>query len=70
MEPTERQVKEQISKRLAQRLPDVGPDVIERELDAAFRRYDGALVRNFLPILVEREVVERARGETGSMPIP
>ena len=70
MEPRERQAREHVARRLRQRYPDLASEIIEGELEAAFRQYDGAQVRNFLPILVEREVVERqARGEAGSAPV-
>lgn len=57
-----------VARRLRVRFPDLASDVLERHLEDAYRHYAGAQVRHFLPILVEREVVERLRGSADSAP--
>jgi hypothetical protein len=38
---------------------NVGAQLVERELEEAIRRFDGARVRDFVPVLVERRAGER-----------
>lgn len=68
MEPADRQARDGIARRLRDRFPDLASDVLERHLEDAYRHYDDAQVRHFLPILIEREVVERVRGSADSAP--
>lgn len=41
--------------RLRRRYPHVPADVVDREVHRLHHQYDGARVRTFLPILIERE---------------
>jgi hypothetical protein len=42
--------------RLRRRYPGLPEDLIRREVDRLLHQYDGARVRTFLPILIERDV--------------
>lgn len=54
----------EIATRVRGRFPDVSAEQIEREVDAAFHQFDGQPIRDFIPILVERVVVERLRSSS------
>lgn len=49
----------EISNRVRARFPDAPAEQVEREVDAAFHQFDGQPIRDFIPILVERAVIER-----------
>lgn len=46
---------ELLLERLRRRYPTIPADVIRREVDRLYQEYDGARVRTYLTILVERE---------------
>lgn len=46
---------ELLLERLRRRYPTIPADVIRREVDRPYQEYDGARVRTYLTILVERE---------------
>lgn len=47
-----------VQDRLIERYPDVGPDVVRDAVQDIHHRFDGH-VRNYVPILVEREAASR-----------
>lgn len=49
---------------LQDQFPRVPVEAITAEVHSLYRRYDGAAVRTFLPILVEREAGDRLRSLT------
>lgn len=51
----------QVVQRVEERLPGVAHDVAEDAVTVVFREYSDSRVRDFLPILVEREVLLRLR---------
>lgn len=53
--PDEDVVFTEIADRLRERYPQASPDDIEQALDRARHHFDGAKVRDFVPVLVERE---------------
>jgi hypothetical protein len=61
MEPVERKAMQVVVHRLHQRLPDVPVSCLEEEVGAAYAEYHGSRVRDFVWILVERQVLERER---------
>ncbi len=54
----------QVTARVREKLPQVGSDSIATEVTEVFAQYAGSKVRDFVPILVEREVVDRLRPVT------
>lgn len=61
MEPGERKAMQIVVSRLHQRLPDVPVTHLEDEVLATYAEYHGSRVRDFVWILVERQVLERRR---------
>jgi hypothetical protein len=53
--PDETRMLLQISARLRSRFPEAEPDRLRRAVEAAFHELDGARIRDFVEILVERE---------------
>lgn len=49
----------EISTRVRGRFPDASAEQIDREVSTAFHQFDGQPIRDFIPILVERAVIER-----------
>ncbi|WP_197711303.1 hypothetical protein [Cellulomonas sp. WB94] len=47
-----------VQDRLIERYPDVGPDVVRDAVQDIHHHFDGP-VRNYVPILVEREAASR-----------
>ena len=45
--------------RLRGRFPNAAPDRIEREVMEVYHQFDGRPIRDFIPILVERAVIDR-----------
>ena len=58
---TELVVVEQVKARVHERLPEVSLQSIEAEVIGLFHEYAGSSVRTYLPILVERDAVDRLR---------
>ena len=55
--PDETRMLLQISARLRSRFPEAEPDRLRRAVETAFHELDGARIRDFVEILVEREAV-------------
>jgi hypothetical protein len=53
--PEETRMLHQVSARLRTRFPEVEPDRLVRVVETAFHDLDGARIRDFVEILVERE---------------
>lgn len=53
----------EVVQRLRQRFPSVETGVIERVVADCNREYDGRPIREFVPLLVERDAGERLRGD-------
>ncbi len=49
---------DQISDRLRSRFPDATPDRIEKVVHDVHHQYDGSPIRDFIPVLVEREAAD------------
>ena len=49
----------EISTRVRGRFPDASAEQVEREVSVAYHQFDGQPIRDFIPILVERAVIER-----------
>jgi hypothetical protein len=60
-QPEEIQALDQLADRLRSRFPDAPPDGIKRMVEQVHHQYDGRPIRDFIPVLVEREVVEHFR---------
>ena len=56
-----------IVQRLSERFPDIGPEHIREIAAAEFESFEGAHVRDFVPVLVERKVKEQLRAEHASV---
>jgi len=52
---------EQLADRLRGRFPDASPERIKQVVDQVHHQYDGNPIRDFIPVLVEREVVDHFR---------
>lgn len=54
----ELRVLHQVSARLHSRFPDAEPDRLRRVVESAYHELDGARIRDFVEILVEREAAD------------
>ncbi len=52
---------DQLADRLRARFPDAPPEGIKQLVKQAHLQYEGRPIRDFIPVLVEREVVEHFR---------
>lgn len=52
---------DQLADRLRGRFPDAPPESITHMVAQAHHEYDGRPIRDFIPVLVEREVVDHLR---------
>lgn len=52
---------DQLADRLRSRFPDAPPEGIKELVAKAAEQYDGSPIRDFIPVLVEREVVDHFR---------
>jgi hypothetical protein len=68
MEPEEAAAMTAMTVRLRQRFPDTPAEEIDRAVSVVHARYDGRPIRHFVPILVEREVVDVLRAATTTAP--
>lgn len=50
-----------LADRLLGRFPDAEPEGIKELVARVHHQYDGSPIRDFIPVLVEREVVEHFR---------
>ena len=55
-----------VSQRLRARFPDIRAEAIDRMVMDAVHEFDGRPIRDFVPILVERNVVDRVRGSAAT----
>ena len=55
----EAQALEQVTARLQARLPNIDVTTIKAQVDAAYHEFDGAPIRDFVEILVERVALEK-----------
>lgn len=55
--------------RIATRFPDIDHARIDSLVADAAHRFDGAHVRDFIPVLVEHEVMEQLRAESDPVPV-
>ena len=49
---------DQVADRLHQRFPDAQPEAVQQFVKQVHHSYDGRPIREFVPVLVEREVSE------------
>jgi len=56
MDVTEERELDLLVDRVRRRYPNLPADLIRQEVDRIHQQYDGARVRTFLPILIEREL--------------
>jgi len=49
----------EVARRLQERFPDARPDVVDALVQDLHHEFDGDPIRDFLPVLVEREAVAR-----------
>ncbi len=49
---------DQVADRLHQRFPDAQPEIVKQYVARVHHSYDGRPIREFVPVLVEREVSE------------
>jgi hypothetical protein len=49
---------DQVADRLRGRFPDAPPETIRKMVTDAHHQYDGNPIRDFIPVLVEREVLD------------
>jgi len=54
---------EQLAIRLGARFPDSAPDKVRTLVTQVHQQYDGSRIRDFVPVLVEREVADALRAE-------
>ena len=47
-----------LADRLRGRFPDAPPESIKKVVDEVHHQFDGRPIRDFIPVLVEREVVD------------
>ena len=52
---------DELADRLRSRFPDARPDRIKQAVAQVHHQYDGSPIRDFIPVLVEREVVDQLR---------
>ena len=52
---------DQLQDRLRERFPDVEPEGLKQMVSKVHHQYDGSPIRDFIPVLVEREVSEHFR---------
>ena len=50
--------------RMRERFPQVPDATLDAAVAQSWKQYDGRPVRDFIPVLVERDVVDRFRGST------
>jgi predicted metalloprotease with PDZ domain len=49
---------DQVADRLHQRFPDAQREIVKQAVERVHHTYDGRPIREFVPVLVEREVSE------------
>lgn len=56
---------EQVTERLRCRFPGLRPETVRSAVDMVHHQYDGRPIREFVPVLVEREVKDVLEVENG-----
>lgn len=51
----------EVIERVAEKFPDVEPEVVRETVDAKLDGFDEAVVRDFVPVLVEHEAADELR---------
>ena len=51
----------EVTRRLLARFPDARPEVVDALVNDLHHEFDGDPIRDFIPVLVERQAVERLR---------
>jgi phage terminase Nu1 subunit (DNA packaging protein) len=59
--PSEVSALAEISARVQRRFPDVPKEAVDRIVAEVHHEFDGHRIRDFIPILVERDVADRFR---------
>ena len=59
---------DELADRLRGRFPNARPDRIKQAVAQVHHQYDGSPIRDFIPVLVEREVAEQLRDGTTARP--
>jgi len=54
---------DELADRLHSRFPHARQDRIKQEVNRVHHQYDGSPIRDFIPVLVEREVVDQLRSD-------
>ncbi len=67
--PSEEAAVEKVVDRLAARFPSVDPEHVEEIVDAEVHELDGARVRDYVPVLVEHQAMDRLREEADPVPL-
>jgi hypothetical protein len=52
--------------RIATRFPDLTKDLIRDQVEALLSRFDDSTIRDFVPILIERETIDLLAHSPGS----
>ena len=61
---------EHVRQTMQHRYPDVPAAAIAERMRKVHQRYDNARIRDFVPLLVERELTAQLRAATGAGPEP
>ena len=65
----ERKSRDRIVVSLSARFPGAAQSVIERTVDRRFLEFYGAPIREYIPIMVEREATDDLRAQLGILPL-
>ncbi|WP_229276279.1 three-helix bundle dimerization domain-containing protein [Agromyces kandeliae] len=68
-EADEQQAVEHVVSRLLERFPSLSEDHVHAIVDEEHHRFDGRPVRDFVPVLVEREARKRLKAEAKSVDV-
>ena len=61
----------EVSRRLHEKFPNTPPETIDSMVLALHRQYDGRPIRDFIPVLVERDAAARLKSPAhGREPAP
>lgn len=64
-QPEENQTLAYIAERLRERFPSVPPETINEVVAKCHQEFDGHPIRNFIPVLVERQAADHIRAIPG-----
>jgi hypothetical protein len=65
---SERELIEDVEHRLVERFADVPAGLVATTVDDAYRRFEHSVIRDFIPLLVERRVSEELAGVATAQP--